>query len=169
MSLLSQVVGVLAAGALVLILLSQAGVRSRHAVGAVALVPIVLAGAFALPMLREAAANLLAQRQTYASLTVGEAQLQGGIAAEVDVAFISWAEEHFSAHDTFHLIVGSPHVAAVTQWASFQLAPHLVVGRSDADWLIFYDSRPALYHSNTLHDLDIYSPRFAVARGKRAR
>lgn len=171
MSLLSQVAGALVAGGLVLLLAWQAGARGRQAAGAVALVPIAVAGMIALPNLRDAAASLLDQRRANVTLTADEAQVEGGVGLGLDVAFIRWAGEHFSKEDTFHLTIGGESdETAVRQWALFQLAPNLEAEEAaDADWLIFYDAGPAAGGAGKPTGLDVYSPHFAVARGGRAR
>lgn len=174
MSLLSQVAGALAAGALIFVLARQAGVRGKQAVGAVALVPIAVAALLAVPSLRDAAASLLDQREVNAGLTVDQAQVQGGVAVGVDVAFVGWAGGHLAEGEDFHLIVGDGDSdvdpTAVVQWTLFQLAPHLEAVEPDqADWLIFYNSEPALYRPSELRKLDVNSPGFAVARNRYAR
>lgn len=171
MQLASQVAGALVAGALVLVLARQTGARGQRAVGAIAIVPVAIAGMLALPNLRDATVSLLDQRKANAALTAEQAQLQGGLGLGVDVAFLGWAGGHFAEGDTFHLVVGdSSKTPTVTQWALFQLAPHLAMEQPTvADWLVFYDAGPAGYPAKMLDDLDIYSPGFAVARNELAR
>jgi len=170
MSLLSQVAGALLAGALIFALGRQAGAQSKRAVGAVALIPVTVAIVLALPSLRDATANLLDLHRINASLTAEDAQLQGGSSAGVDVAFISWAKGHLAAGDTFYLETEDPNATAITQWALFQLAPHLEVAESSkADWLIFYNSSRTLDRLDSSRALDIYSSGFAIADNTHAR
>jgi hypothetical protein len=171
MQLVSQVAGALVAGALVFVLARQVGARNHQAIGAIAIVPIAIAGLLALPNLRDATVSLLDQRKVNAALTAEQAQLQGGVWLGVDVAFLGWAGAHFGEGDTFHLVVGdSANTPEVQQWALFQLGPHLAVEQpTAADWLVFYDSSPTGYPAGMLDDLEIYAPGFAVARNGLAR
>lgn len=167
MLLVSQLAGAISAGILVLVLARQAGARGKEFIGVVALVPVAVAGLLALPNVTDSAEYLLNQRQEDVALSGEEAQLQGGVLAEVDVAFIGWAGDHFTAGDTFWLTVcKGTNNAAAFQWGSFQLAPHLAVENpSEANWLIFYDCGPARYRDARHRGLEFYAPGFAVARG----
>lgn len=170
MRLAIEVAGALAAGGLVLLMAHHAGLRSRQAFGAIAIVPVAVAGVLSLPALRDAGASLLDQRKANAQLGTEQAQIQGGAGLGVNVDFLGWAGNHLGAEDTFRLIVDSPpaEAAAAMQWGLFQLAPHLETERpSAADWLIFYDTDPSRYRSERLGELDVYSPGFAVVRNSR--
>ncbi len=192
MRLLSQVVGALGAGALVLLVARQAGADRRRAAGAVAIVPIAVAAVLALPALRDGAATLLDQRQANASLTKEEAQLQPGVSVGVDVAFLEWVKGQLPEDDTFHLVIGAApgeervggvgtRQATILQWSLFQLAPNLAVEQSpkardvrpgeglNADWLVFYESDPAAYPAGPLGEVSTYAPGFAIARSPGAR
>jgi hypothetical protein len=166
MQLLSQVAGALVAGALVSILVWQAGLRSRRAMAAGVFVPIVAAGLLALPNLRDASDTLLEQRDANAALTKEEAQLRGGAIQGVDVAFLKWVGERLPDGDTFHLAIGeTPYFAAALQWGLFQLAPHLSVDEAaDADWIVFYESSPEEFPPGTLEEPLVYAPGFEMAR-----
>lgn len=184
MRLVSEIVGALGAGALVLIVARQVGIRAQRAVGAVALVPVAVAALLAVPTLRDGAVRLLDQRKL---LTAEEAQLQPGTDLGMNVAFLAWVETHFAKEDTFHLEIGripnevyvagvGVRQAAILQWGLFQLAPHLAVEQSPAardlkagegrkaDWLVFYESSPADYPAGRLTDVMTYAPGFAIAR-----
>lgn len=192
MQLLSQVLGGLVAGALIFVGARGAGFGRRHAVAAVALLPLAVAGLLGMPALRDGADRLLDGRAENAPLTSAEAQLQPGVEVGVMVDFLAWAEERLPEGDTFHLVIGSVpgeervdgvglSQAVILQWGLFQLAPHLAVEQSDkardllpgegrnADWLVFYGSDPATYRGAPLGDLLTYAPSFAMARSGLAR
>lgn len=192
MRLVSEVAGALAAGALVFVIARQAGARPRHALAAMALVPVAVAGALAIPNLRDDAATLLGMRKENAHLTAAEAQLKPGSAIGVNVDFLSWVSSHLSAGDTFHVEIGAVpdevfvdgvgvRQAAILQWSVFQLAPHLAVEQSPkardlrptegrgADWIVFYEGDPGTYRAGPLSDVMTYAPGFAMARSESAR
>jgi hypothetical protein len=190
--LLSEVLGALVAGGLVIVAARQLGAGGRRAVGAVALVPVAVGGLLAVPALHDAAESLLDQRGTNAALTAQEARLQPGVEVGMNVAFLEWVEERLPEGDTFHLVIGSipgevrvagvsPRQATILQWSLFQLAPHLAVEQSpkardvepgqgrNADWLVFYESDPADYRGTRLSEVTTYAPDFAIARSGLAR
>lgn len=187
MRLLSQVVGALGAGALVLVVASGLGVSARRAVGAIAIVPIAIASLLAIPNLREDAVSLLDRREGNAPLTSAEAQVKPGVDLGINAAFLTWVEEQFGEGDTFHITIGTipdetyvadvgVRQAAILQWSLFQLAPHLAVEQSDkardirpdegrnADWIVFYEVDPATYPGGPLGEVRTYAPNFAIAR-----
>lgn len=180
MRLVSELVGALGAGALVFFVVRQLGIGTRRAFGAVALVPISAAALLAAPALHDAAADLLHQRKANAPLSDAEAQLAPGVAAGMNVAFLSWAKDRMAGEETFHMEVGvAPGEAVlegvgereglILQWSLFQLAPHLEVEAPQANWIVFYESDPAEYKAGPLGEVMTYAPGFAIARNKLAR
>lgn len=174
MRLLSELVGALGAGALVIVVARQLGAGARRSFGAVALVAVAVASVLAVPALRDDVANLLHQREVNAPLTDEEAQLQPGIAAGMNVAFLGWARAHLPDEDTFQMVVGPApgetylegvgiREGLTLQWGLFQLAPHLAV-EENPDWIVFYESSPAEYSSGKLRDVKTFAPGFAIAR-----
>lgn len=177
--LVSELVGALGAGALVFLVVRHLGIETRRAFGAVALVPVSVAVLLAMPALHDAAAELLHQRKVNAPLSDAEAQLAPGAAAGINVAFLGWAKDRMAGEETFHMEVGvAPGEAVlegvgereglILQWGLFQLAPHLEVEASQADWIVFYESDPAEYAGGSLGEVMTYAPGFAIARNKRA-
>jgi hypothetical protein len=177
--LVSELVGALGAGALVFLLIRQAGLGTRRAFAAVAIVPVVIAGLLAAPALRESTADLLNQREVNAPLTDEQAQLQPGAAAGMNVAFLAWVHAHFFPDDTFQMVVGSApgetllegagvREGLILQWSLFQLAPNLAV-EEDPDWIVFYESSPEDDPAVKPGDVITYAPNFAIARSSVAR
>ena len=192
MQLLSEVLGGLAAGALIFAAARAAGVGSGRAFAAIALVPLAVAALLAMPALYSGADELLEARAENAPLSGGEAQLQPGVKVGLAVDFLAWVKERLPQGDTFHVVIGSVpdeervdgvgvRQAAILQWSLFQLAPHLAVEQSekardlepgegrDADWLVFYEVDPAGYRGTPLGDPMTYAPNFAMARSELAR
>lgn len=191
MQLLSQVLGALAAGVLVLVVARQAGFEHRRAVGAVALVPIAVAAFLAAPAVRDGVHEFRERHRVNAPLTAEQAEQQPGVAVGVDVAFLDWAEERLPDGDTFHLVIGSApdeafvagvgtRQATILQWSLFQLAPHLAIEQSDkardlrpgegrdADWIVLYEYDPADYRGVPLGEVVSYAPGFAIGRVEHA-
>ncbi len=185
--LLGQVTVALGAGALALVVARKAGLSPRRAIGAIAIVPIAIASLLAIPNLSDDAASLLDSREEYATLTSAEAQVEPGVTLGINAAFLAWVEEQLAAEDTFHETIGvipeelyvagvGVRQAAILQWSLFQLAPHLAVEQSDmardlqpdegrrADWIVFYESDPAVYPGVPLSEVRTYAPGFAIGR-----
>lgn len=190
MRLVSEVLGALAAGALVLVIARQFVPTVQGGVGAVVLVPLIVAALVATPALEEAAKTLLDQRRENSPLTAEEARLKPGSSIGMNVAFFAWAQSHFAEDDTFHMEIGripdevyvgdvGVRQAAILQWGLFQLAPHLAVEQSPlardvragegrrADWIVFYEKDPRDYPAG-LTDVITYAPEFAIARSRHA-
>jgi hypothetical protein len=184
--LLTEILGALAAGALVVVIASQLGAELRRAFGAVALVVVAVAVVLAAPKLREDINSLRTQHDQYAPLSSAEAQVQGGVAQGVNTDFLTWAREHMEEGETFHLEIGNVpgeelfegsgvNQAATFAWASYQLAPYVSVEQSsslhdleagegrNADWLVFYEMSPKEYEGK-LGEVLTYAPKFAIAR-----
>lgn len=191
MQLLSQVLGGLGAGLLVLIAARQVGIDARRAVGAIALVPIAVAGLLAPPAIRDGVKDFRDRHRVNAALTAEQAEQQPGVSVGVDVAFLAWAQDRIPDGDTFHLVIGKSsdeevvagvgtRQATILQWSLFQLAPHLAIEQSDkardlrlgegrsADWIVFYEFEPADYRGVSLGEVDFYAPGFAVGKVERA-
>jgi hypothetical protein len=189
--LLSQVLGALAAGALVYVIARQAGVKAQRAVGAVALVPLAAAALIALPALRDGMDSLLDQRKENAPLSSEQAQYQAGSEFGLAVPFLTWVGERLPEEETFHLEIGvipeetyvagvGVRQAAILQWSLFQLAPRLAVEQSpkardlepgeghNADWFVFYESEPEDFPAIRFSDEMTYAPGFGMARGELA-
>ena len=192
MPLVSEVLVVLGAGALVFLIAQRLGVGDHRAFGAVALVPIAAAVLFAAPAFADAITDLLDRQEENAPLTGGEAQLRPGSEIGIAVDFFTWASDRFGPEDTFHLEIGTipdeayvagvgVRQAAILQWGVFQLAPNLAFEQSpaardlepgegrNADWLVFYESDPADYPAGPLAEVATYAPGFAIARTGAAR
>lgn len=190
MPLLTEILGALAAGTLVVIIALQLGAERRRAFAAVALVAVVVATVLAAPNLREDINSLRTQHSQYAALSSAEAQVQGGVAQGINVEFLAWAREHMKEGETFHLEIGTvpgeelfggsgTKQQAAFAWASYQLAPHLSVEQSasihdveegegqNADWIVFYGMDPKEY-SGHLSKVITYAPGFAIGRTARA-
>jgi hypothetical protein len=190
--LLSEVLGALGAGALVLLIARQAGIGSQRAVGAVALVPLALAALLAAPALRAGAEALLDEHGANASLSSERAQLEPGVAVGVNVDFLAWAKQRIPGDDTFHLEIGpapgeevvggvGARQATILQWSLFQLAPHLAVEQSPkardlvpgegrgADWYVFYEAGPEDYPAVRLGKTLTWAPGFSIGRNRLAR
>jgi len=184
--LLTEILGALAAGALVVVVAHQLGAERRRAFAAVALVVVSIAVVIAAPKMREDINALRTQHGQYAALTSAEAQLQGGVAQGVDVNFLAWAREQMKEGETFHLEIGTEpgeelfggsgtKQQAAFAWASYQLAPHLSVEQSasiydveegegrNADWIVFYEMDPKEYPGH-LSKVITYAPNFAIGK-----
>jgi hypothetical protein len=184
--LLTEILGALAAGALVVVIALQLGAAPRRAFAAVALVVISVAVVLAPPKLREDINFLGAQHDLYAGLSSAEAQVQGGVAQGVDVNFLEWVRQHMEEGETFHLEIGNEpgeelfegsgvKQQATFAWATYQLAPHLAVEQAggiqdaapgegrNADWIVFYEMSPKEF-PEPLGKVLTYAPKFAIAR-----
>jgi hypothetical protein len=190
--LLSQVLGALVAGALIFAIARQAGIASKRAVSAVAVVPLVIAGLLVLPALRDGSDSLLDQRKENAGLTGAAAQYHAGTELGIAVPFLEWVGERIPEGDTFHLEVGvipeetyvdgvGVRQAAILQWSLFQLAPRLAVEQSakahdiksgegqNADWFVFYEAHPGEFPAIRFGRPAVYAPGFMIARNDLAR
>jgi hypothetical protein len=190
--LLTQVLGALSAGFLIFAVARQAGIASKRAVSAVAVVPLVAAGLLALPALRDGAESLLDQRKENAGLTGAAAQYQAGMELGIAVPFLEWVAERIPEGDTFHLEIGvapeetyvagvGARQAAILQWTLFQLAPRLAVEQSakardlkpgegrNADWFVFYEAHPSEFPDIRFGQPTVYAPGFMIARNDLAR
>jgi hypothetical protein len=184
--LLTEIIGALAAGALVVVIARQLGAEPRRAFAAVALVVISVAVVLAAPKFREDINALRTQHSQFASLSPAEAQVQGGVAQGVDVEFLGWAREQMQEGETFHLEIGTvpgeelfggsgTKQQAAFAWASYQLAPHLSVEQSasigdveegegqNADWIVLYEMDPKEYPGH-LTKVITYAPNFAIGK-----
>jgi hypothetical protein len=170
--LLTEILGALAAGALVVVVARQLFAETRRALAAVALVVVSVAVVLAAPKLREDINALRTQDDQFAGLSSAEAQVQGGIAQGVDVDFLRWAGEHMKEGETFHLEIGDApgenpfggsgvKQQAAFGWATYQLAPHL--SAEPSDWIVFYEMDPKEYRGH-LSKVIAYAPKFAIGR-----
>jgi hypothetical protein len=190
--LLSEIFGALFAGALVIVIARQLGLNSRRAFGAVAIVAVSAATLLALPTLREDVSEMLSQRKEYLGLSTAEANVKQGSNWGLNTAFLMWVKEHFKEGETFALEIGSIPgeetfegggvlFGSTLAWASFQLAPNLMVEESvgpegklevpegaPADWIVFYQKEPDEY-AGSLGKVIQYEPKFAIARPGNAR
>lgn len=182
MQLVCELVGAAAAGVLIFVAIRRAGVDSRRAVVAVALVPLAVAPMLAASGFREGVTSLLDTRQADAQLSSADAAVLPGTELGANVGFLAWAQSQFAEGDTFGLEIGGPEdngpqgemtmrQVLLQQWISFQLAPHLLVQPAvpgelpDADWIVFYEVDPASYEAGRLGKVQVYAPGFAIARG----
>jgi len=186
-----ELIGALAAGAIVVAIARQAGLAGGRAYGAVAIVPVVVATVLALPLLDAGRTDLEELRAENAGLTAAEAQVKSGGDAGFAVGFFGWAAEQIGEDETFHLEIGrvpdevqvgdvGVRQGAILQWGMYQLAPRLAVEQSpkardvepgegrNADWLVFYEYEPADY-PGPIGDVLEYAPGFAIARSEHAR
>jgi hypothetical protein len=184
--LLTEILGALAAGALVVVIALQLGVEPRRAFATVVLAVVAIAAVLAAPKFREDINALRTQHSQYAALSSAEAQVQGGVAQGVDVEFLGWAREQMKEGETFHLEIGTvpgeelfggsgTKQQAAFAWASYQLAPHLMVEQSasigdveedegqKADWIVFYGMEPKEYPGH-LSKVIRYAPEFAIGK-----
>jgi hypothetical protein len=171
---------------LVVVIAQQLGAEPRRAFAAVVLVVVSVAVVLAAPKLREDINALRIQHDQYATLSPAEAQVQGGVVQGVDVNFLGWAREQMKEGETFHLEIGTvpgeeqfggsgTKQQATFAWASYQLAPHLLVEQSgslqdvgkgegrNADWIVFYGMSPNEF-PEPLGEVLTYAPNFAIAR-----
>ena len=167
MQLAIQVAAALVAGGLVLILVRQAGLQGRAAIAAIAVVPVVAASLLALPIYRGQINEFLDAREANAALTTRDVTLGNGIGINADVDFLAWAKSHLSDHETFGFVIReSEDAGSLEQWALFQMAPHVAVEPSEAEWIVFYDVDSTEYAK--FGEPDIYKPGFAIMRNRHA-
>ena len=150
MVLLSQVAGAGVAAVCLVVLARRFAPQPRRSFAAVVAVPVVVASLVALPALRTAVDDLSDSRDRNLALSSAQAQVQGGATYGVRTDFIDWVRRRMRPGDTYHLprIPGAQPAAirsAIFQWSTYQLTPHLLVGRpQDADWLILYGRPPGI-------------------------
>jgi hypothetical protein len=189
--LLSEVLGALAAGALVFLIARQAGISGPRAYAAVAVVPLAVAAVLVLPLLNADRNELEERHRENAAVLPAEAQVKPGAEAGFAVNFFAWAAERIAEDETFHMEVGrvpdevfvdevGVRQGAILQWGMYQLAPRLAVEQSpqardiepgeggSADWLVFYEYEPKRY-PGPLGEVLTYAPGFAIARSELAR
>jgi hypothetical protein len=171
---------------LAVVIALQLGLQPRRAFAAVVLVVIFVAVVVAAPQFREDINLLRTQHDQWRPLSSAEAQVEGGIAQELNVDFLAWAREQMKEGETIHLEVGAvpgeelfgyagTDQQAALAWASYQLAPHLLVEQSptltdvkkgegrNADWMVFYEMEPSEYPGH-LSKVLTYAPKFAIAK-----
>jgi hypothetical protein len=184
--LATEILGALVAGALIVVVARELGLESRRAFGAVSLVALSVAAVLAVPGLRNDVSALLNQRSEYAGMSQAEAQVRGGADLGINVGFLGWVHEQMKEGETFRLEIGAVpgeelfEGAGVNQatnfaWATYQLAPNLLVGQSSSiaemesgeaqspDWIVFYGKNPEEYEGK-LGEVLTYEPGFAIAR-----
>ena len=150
MVLLSQVAGAGVAAVCLVVLVRRFAPQRRRSFAAVVAVPVVVASLVSLPGLRTAIDELGDARDRNLALTKAQAEVQGGAAYGARTDFIDWVRRRMRHGDTYHLlkIPGAQPAAirsALFQWSTYQLTPHLQVGRPrDADWLILYGRPPGV-------------------------
>lgn len=166
MQLVFQVAGALAAGLVILALARTCGLSGSRATGSVAVVSIVVAALLGLPNLRDAIAIFREQHEVDVTLNPLDRRLGAGVTTQMNVSFLVWAEERIAEDETFSVVTGrSLHQQQARQWSLFQLAPRLsLANRNEADWVVFYEVRPAVYASPTFTQVQVYEPGFAIAR-----
>lgn len=165
MPLVVQAAGLLVAGALVFLMARQAGVPTRRAFAAVAVIPVVVAGMLIAPNLRNSIDSMRANRAAGKGISDDQARTIAGANAGLDVQFLDWTRERLGDGDTFHVVAGgSQDPGAVDQWATFQLAPNLATDRANADWLIFYDHAAPKRPARGLAAPLVYAPGFEIVR-----
>ncbi len=166
MQLLFQVLGVMAGGLLVLVLARSYGLAGRRATGTVAVVAITVGALVGLPNLRDAVATFGEQEANAAAMSPEEKRLVAGASTEMNVAFLSWAEERIGSEETFAVVSGpSIHQQQAVLWTTFQLAPRLALPNpSEADWTLFYEVEPAAYSTPEFSDVQEFESGYAIAR-----
>lgn len=175
MPLLSEILGALCAGALVVVVARQLGLGSRRAFGAVALAVVSVAAVIAVPTLRDDVSALLHQRKEFVGLSSAEAQDEQGTRYGVNVGFLTWVGEHLGEGETFDLEIGPVPGEPTFEgggifegtdfaWATYQLSPNLLAEEpASADWIVFYGKDPQEY-GGKLGKVLTYEPNFAMAR-----
>jgi hypothetical protein len=145
MSLLFQVVGILAGG-IALSALAGAGPARRipRASAGVALVAAGVASVLFWAHVWDVGKAFRDTHRQNAALTAFDAERAPGSAGGVNVAFLDWARARMSGDDTFHVLPeAARNDAFIYQWMTYQLIPHRFVERADeADWLVFYNTDP---------------------------
>lgn len=141
MTLLTQVVGVLGAVALIALLVhgnaSKATIaRSTAALAAVVVALLGLQGLW--PAAKTARASAKAQRAlTPAQITAGT---EAGIG--VNGPFIDWALAQMGAGSESFFLAG-PDTSAAQAFMGYKALPRLMAkGRQDATWIVFYGTTP---------------------------
>jgi hypothetical protein len=166
-TLLTQVVGVLGAVALIALLVHGTASRTTIASSTAALAAVVvgLLGLQGLwPAAKTANANAKAQRAlTPAQITAGS---EAGIG--VNGPFIDWALAQMGpGNDRF--FVAGPNVSAAQAFIGYKALPRLMAkGPRDATWVVFYETTPhkAGFRRAELARFVKYQPTFSVAKLK---
>jgi hypothetical protein len=166
--LLLQVLGAVAAGVVVSILIS----RRRHATGvhaAVALLATAVAFVLIWPNGWSEGRDLVDKRGDDGRLSAGEAAVAGGSVLHVNTGFVEWVREQLRPGETFHLFLPGPKDPAgdgvIQQWTTYRLLPNLAVDSPEqADVLVFYNEPPARYDRGAFEPARGYGPGFGLAR-----
>jgi hypothetical protein len=166
-TLLTQLVGVLGAVALIALLVHGRASRTTIASSTAALAAVVVAllGLQGLwPAAKLANTNAKAQRAlTPAQIIAGS---DSGIG--VNGPFIEWALAKMGAdRDPFY--VAGPNVSAAQAFMGYKALPRLMARRArEASWVVFYETTPqqAGFRSTELTRLQKYQPTYSIARVK---
>ena len=170
MPLATQVAGALLAGGIVFLLVRSAGLSRSQAVGAIAVVPIVVACLMTVQWSRIAVVVLDKRHDASVGTDAAEARIAGGLSIGMNVEFLSWVERRLGPGDTFHLLTDNdPNRLTIEQWVLFQLAPHVALHEPEpADWLILYEKSPRSDYPRHLFERpSAYAKGFALARRRR--
>jgi hypothetical protein len=169
MQLLVQVVGALAAGLLVWALARSGGLRGRPAAATVAVLAVVAGALISAPNLRNAIAGFAEQRHANEALSAEQKRVQAGAILEPNEGFLAWTKERIAPTEDFQLVTESSLQSQLaSQWVLYQLEPRVgVVKGVPGDWFVFYDVPPASYEAPEFGDLQVYEPRYAIARYER--
>lgn len=167
MTLLTQVVGVLGAVALIALLVHGNASRTTIARSTAALAAVVvgLLGLQGLwPAAKTANANAKAQRAlTPAQITAGS---EAGIG--VNGPFIDWALAQMGPGDEKFFVAG-PNASAAQAFMGYKALPRLMAkGARNATWVVFYETTPhkAGFRRAELARYVKYQPTFSIAKLK---
>jgi hypothetical protein len=162
MTLLFQVLGVMAAGIAVMTLWRREGAISPMV--AAATVAVVLAAALLWPNVWRAGDQLNQMRRAAPEATRFEADLHAGRVLGVNVDFLVWAGDRIPAGDTFAIV--PPAAASIYQWTTYQLFPRRYAPEGEADYILFYgvDPRRASYDRAAFGKPVVYGSGMAMAR-----
>jgi hypothetical protein len=159
-TLLFQVLGVIAGGVALAALLG--GGRTRFAPAGVAVVVVGVASLLFWTQVWPAGRALRDARKTNANVSRGDATRAPGSSAGANVGFLDWARGRMKPGETFYLApAGTASDAFVYQWSTYQLLPHRHVPERGADWLVLYNVDPRTVH----YDRSRYGRRVTYAPG----
>jgi hypothetical protein len=113
-------------------------------------------------------------RSTWKRLPREQAAAAGAVAENPDlrVGFADWIRGRLKGGDSFYIVPPKARAEpGIYQWFTYRLLPSVASESPDgADWLIFYDTSPALSGFSTQLDgaPEQYEPNYSIARIRHA-
>jgi hypothetical protein len=172
MSLVAEIIGVLAAGTAIALFLGRSASSRPRASAGVAVAVVAVASLLFFE-------NGWSMISAYPAATNADQGIPKAVAetlagGSTNIGFLAWARsEMVSAgqRPSFMLIPETVrHDALIYQWSTYQLVPAFETeDPARADWLVFYDVDPqnVPYDRARFTRLSVYSPGFAVAERTR--